>query len=216
MIEEKFYETKITFIIPTIGRTTLKDTLLSLINQTNPHWKAIVIFDGIEIDNNIVGFYDERIKVIKSSKLGEGHNSAGNVRNYGIQFAETEWIAFVDDDDSIKNTYVDIFLNEIIKYNYIDLIIFRMLDHGLILPPDNVNNFEHCRVGISFALKKYIFDSGIVFEPSTYEDFFLLNKIRENNFTIMISPYLLYFVKKCDTSIELPNSNRVFINADDK
>ena len=56
----------------------------------------------------------------------------------------------------------------------------------------------------------------IVFEPSIYEYFFLLNKIRENNYTIMISPYLLYFVKNYDTSIELPNSNRVIINADDK
>ena len=43
----------ITFIIPTIGRNTLTRTVISLLQQTNKNWKAIIIFDGIKsnIDN---------------------------------------------------------------------------------------------------------------------------------------------------------------------
>lgn len=40
-------EAIVTFIIPTIGRDTLSKTIDSLINQTNPNWKAIIVFDGI-------------------------------------------------------------------------------------------------------------------------------------------------------------------------
>ena len=38
----------ITFIIPTIGRETLKNSIDSLINQTDHDWNAIIIFDGIK------------------------------------------------------------------------------------------------------------------------------------------------------------------------
>ena len=82
----------ITFIIPTIGRSTLSNTLESLINQTNPNWKAIVIFDGV---SSTIKNTDRRISVIESSKLGKTYNSAGVVRNYGITLADTEWVAFV-------------------------------------------------------------------------------------------------------------------------
>ena len=39
---------KITFIIPTIGRDTLSNTIKSLEEQTNQNWNAIIIFDGIK------------------------------------------------------------------------------------------------------------------------------------------------------------------------
>ena len=38
----------ITFIIPTIGRLSLNDTINSLINLENKNWKALIIFDGIK------------------------------------------------------------------------------------------------------------------------------------------------------------------------
>jgi glycosyltransferase involved in cell wall biosynthesis len=200
---------KITFIIPTIGRNTLQKSLSCLLNQTNNEWNAIVIFDGIEpnIDIN-----DERILVLKTSKLGKGHNSAGNVRNYGIKYVKTEWIAFLDDDDAIKNNYVDIFLNEISNYTT-DLIIFRMIDNKyIILPKHNTDNFYEGSVGISFAVKKKVLDTGIIFEPSHLEDYYLLSKVRENKYKIMISPYLLYFVRNYNIDSCNILSNRVFIN----
>jgi glycosyltransferase involved in cell wall biosynthesis len=212
-------DTKITFIIPTIGRPTLKETLSSLINQTYDKWYAIVIFDDIDPDETILAeftdrsvFSDPRIEIIRSPKLGEGTNSAGNVRNYGIKYAKTEWIAFVDDDDSVKHSYVECFLDEIINHD-VDTIIFRMVSEGhTILPPIDTDNFYCCGVGISFALKKSIFDAGIVFEPSCTEDFFLLDKIRENKYKIMISPHVLYYVRNYNNHIESHDcGSRVFI-----
>lgn len=80
-------------------------------NQTITNWKAIVIFDGIKPN---IYETDPRITIIKTPiKLGQGYNSAGLVRNYGIKFANTEWVAFVDDDDSITPNYVESFLSEL-------------------------------------------------------------------------------------------------------
>ena len=181
--------TKVTFIIPSIGRDTLKTTICSLINQTNSNWKAIIIFDGI---NPTIWTNDNRITMIKCTKLGKNKNSAGLVRNYGILLAKTEWIAFVDDDDSIK--YEN------------DVIIFRMIFGGAIIPNNCTDNFYNGNVGISFALKRSIFESGIIFEPSNEEDFYLLDKIRQNKYKMMISPYLLYSV----FNYEIENNNTVF------
>jgi glycosyltransferase involved in cell wall biosynthesis len=202
-------DVKITFIIPTIGRDTLQNTIDCLLNQTDPKWKAIIVFDGIlpNITND-----DERIKIVTCPKVGE-KNSGGLVRNYGINLADTEWIAFVDDDDGIKNTYVEIFLDEITHYCNNDLIIFRMIypDNVLLLPPVDTDNFYFCKVGISFVVKKKIFDSGLIFVPGQFEDYTFLDKVREQKYKIMISRYLLYFVRNYNTENNTI-SNRVFIN----
>jgi glycosyltransferase involved in cell wall biosynthesis len=99
---------KITFIIPTIGRSTLQQTVQCLLQQTNPAWKAIIVFDGIE---PTIQPRDNRIDILTHAKVGV-NNYAGAVRNYGISHATTEWIAFVDDDDGISSNYIDLFLFE--------------------------------------------------------------------------------------------------------
>ena len=191
---EKFpNKSLITFIIPTIGRSTLSKTLDCLINQSNPNWKAIVIFDGIF--SSII-YTDPRIRIIESPKLGEGTNGAGLVRNYGITFADTEWVAFVDDDDNLSRRYVDIFIEETNAYTLADIIIFRMEAYkDCILPKFSTDTFYFEEVGISFAVKKKVFDEGHVFIPSKKEDFVYLDEARNKKYNIMISPYVTYFVR---------------------
>ena len=193
LIENVANKPRITFIIPTIGRSTLPKTLNCLINQSNPNWKAIVIFDGISptIQNR-----DPRIRIIESPKLGQGTNNAGLVRNYGITFADTEWIAFVDDDDNLSRRYVDIFLEESSAYTLADIIIFRMEAYkDCILPKFSTETFYFEEVGISFAVKKKVFDEGHIFIPSGREDFVYLDGARNKKYNIMISPYVTYFVR---------------------
>ena len=206
----------VTFIIPTIGRDTLTRTIESLEKQTNENWKAIIIFDGC---SPTIELNSEKIQIIQIEKKGEGLNSAGNVRNEGIKLATTEWIAFVDDDDTIASNYVETFYNEIQEFNNMDVIIFRMsyeLNKDQILPHLNEsNNFYHAAVGISFAMKKNLCDLGYIFIPSIGEDYDLLNKIRENNYKMMISPYIRYFVRGNEYIEQTNNTvigNRVFIN----
>uniref|UniRef100_A0A6C0B8T6 Glycosyltransferase 2-like domain-containing protein n=1 Tax=viral metagenome TaxID=1070528 RepID=A0A6C0B8T6_9ZZZZ len=184
----------ITFIIPTIGKDTLKNSIESLKNQTDDNWKAIIIFDGlkpnIEIDN-------PKITVLDIEKKGVGGNGAGIVRNYGMEKVDSEWIAFLDDDDTIAPDYVETFNKEIQEHPYVDVIIFRMYRYNWepnVIPFPESDNFHANEVGISFALKTKIFKSGLKFEPSSGEDFMYLTNIRANNYCMMISPYVKYFV----------------------
>jgi glycosyltransferase involved in cell wall biosynthesis len=199
----------ITFIIPTIGRNTLVDTINSLLYQTNNLWKAIIIFDGIE---PIYETNDDRIQILQCEKLGQGVNRAGLVRNYGMTFVDTEWVGFVDDDDTLSSNYVEHLLNETIKYDT-DIIIFRMFnqENNIILPNLETDHFYEAQVGISFAIKKKVFDEGCQFIASGTEDFSYLENAQINGHKIMISPYITYFVRNSDYSICKTIGNRVFI-----
>ena len=196
-----------TFIIPTIGRVTLEKTIRSLQKQTSVNWLAIVIFDDVtpSIENN-----DPRILFLLCNKLGEGPNYAGRVRNYGMNFVKTNWIAFLDDDDSISPNYVETFNEEIINFSA-DVVIFRMHFDNNILPELDTSDLQKGKVGISFAIKKKLVDSGFIFSPSEYEDYDYLSLLKSNNYTIMISPYVLYFVRDYDVKCELIG-NRLFLN----
>lgn len=199
----------ITFIIPTIRRETLKNTLLSLQNQTIENWKANVIFDDCDININNI---DERIKIIRCNKLGSNINNAGLVRNYGIELADTKWVAFLDDDDVIDETYLEKFYEELkLNNNEFDVLIFRMNLCGRVIPSLDTDNFYINDVGISFVMKKEIFDKGVKFIPNGAEDFLLLNQIRKKNYKMIISPYVMYYV---ENSVHDSNviGKRVFIN----
>ena len=70
------------------------------------------------------------------------------------------------------------------------------------------DNFYINNVGISFAMKTQIFNSGIKFIASSTEDYNILNVLRENNNIIMISPYIRYIVNDNNSNID------TFINND--
>jgi glycosyltransferase involved in cell wall biosynthesis len=206
--DNKISDNMVTFIIPTIARQTLKNTLISLQNQTIQSWKAIVIFDGCEqnIDN-----IDDRITVIVCNKIGKNINNAGLVRNHGIQFVNTKWIAFLDDDDTIDCKYLEKFYEELELNSNLDVLIFRMKHKGRVIPSITTKNFYINDVGISFIMKKQIFDNGITFIPNNAEDFLLLNRIRKKNYKIIISPFVLYYVKNSIHNDDIIG-NRVYIN----
>jgi len=190
----------VTFIIPTIGRESLEKALQSLYNQTITDWKAIVIFDGLEPN---ITTNDERVTITKCEKAGtsevvngiEKPNGAGNVRNFGIKMADTEWIAFLDDDDTLAHTYLECLYNEIHLCYNVDVVIFRMVhpEYG-VLPKVSSTHFQKYEVGISFAVKRKIFNDELMFISSHDEDYVLLCNIRDKGHKIVMSPYVKYFV----------------------
>jgi glycosyltransferase involved in cell wall biosynthesis len=217
----------ITFIIPTIGRASLLITLASLYGQTDGRWRAIIVFDGIPSILKEGDLLDTRIQVLEIEKSGVHINSAGLVRNAGIRTCLTEWVGFVDDDDTLSSRYVETFYKEVESYPEVDVLLFRMyvekpsyLNPGcFILPELNTADFYWRKTGISFALRTSIFlDRGIWFEPSEEEDYLFLDGLRRRGFHMMISPYIRYFVRATDTGVldeftsDLVVGNRVIIS----
>ena len=189
----------VTFITPSKGRATLAHTIMSMYEQTNNDWNSVICFDNVELTIKS----NTKIQAIKTpKKLGVGVNSAGDVRNYAIDYIKTtsllvEWLGLVDDGDILAPTYVNSLKYLSNLYPNIDLIVFKMLllDTERIIPRD-INlplvDLEN-DIGISFAFKPKIFDK-VRFFPSSGEDYQFLIKAVDEGFNMLKSNLLEYIV----------------------
>lgn len=208
----------VTFIIPTIDRPSLIRTILSLLNQTNPRWNAIIIFDGCEprisYFNDMIS--DPRFLSICINCRGlnkiKDHSSAGAVRNIGMNLVTTPWIGFVDDDDFLHPEYVHKLIEEISITPHANVISFRMKNKNLIVPPISQRSIQNGHIGISFAMKTMLFKNGFLFIQSEIEDFNLLDRIQQSGNTIVLSPYLTYFINDTELSSHLIGARRHIIH----
>lgn len=188
----------ITVIIPSKGRDSLNAALLSLKQQTNPMWRCIVSFDGITkedlptppiSDNRIIHYYN-------SAKIGDGFNGGGAVRNKAIDLAETNWICFLDDDDSFQPNYMEAFYNELDKHPNMDVCIFKMrFTNGVVLPPEGMKELAMGQVGISFAVKlRFLNIHNLRFTNGRTEDYRLLKELQQACANIHFSDHVVYNV----------------------
>tara|TARA_E500000178_G_C16528279_1_gene533268 strand:- start:317 stop:589 length:273 start_codon:yes stop_codon:yes gene_type:complete len=82
-----------------------------------------------------------------------------------------------------------------------------------ILPKTSSVHFQKYEVGISFAMKKSVFDSGCHFESSHDEDYNLLCYIRDRSHKMVMSPYIKYFVHNTNHTERHPETgSRIVIN----
>lgn len=199
-------EPKVTFVIPSMCRSSIECSLDSLNNQTDQRWRAIVCFDhcGPKIDSN------EKVLAMRfdgDSPVGPDcrycvkgwKSSAGVVRNHAISQAVTDWVAFLDDDDIVTDDYVQRLVEESDANPDCDAVVFRMLiGHGrprfIPSPRASQNNFKHGSVGISFAVKRDLFQK-ISFTRGRGEDYRLLRDIKNQGSKIHFSHYMTYLVK---------------------
>lgn len=189
------------FIIPSIARKTLVNTLSSIyeIVAERDEWRMVICFDNVLPCCSSGG----NVLCIKTDKkLCVGHNGAGEVRNYAMQSAidkfnlqDDSWFFFVDDDDSLCSNYI-IAVKEAIAESNPDIIIFKMkYTNGSTLPPDGIKDIMllENRVGISFGIKKRVFDQ-LKFTPSSGEDYQFLKRAVEMGYSIHVSNRVTYNV----------------------
>jgi glycosyltransferase involved in cell wall biosynthesis len=158
---------------------------------------------------------DARFTFINAPRTG----SAGLTRNYGMRHIKEEWVAFLDDDDHLRNDYCQRLEEEIQGFPEVKTVIWRILHQDAIVPDPESKNFICGRVGIASAIHHTIFEKyGISFCSEYAEDYFLLDYIRSQNFPMLISPYVLYAVRGvCFSQLEHraykeTDSNRARIN----
>jgi len=78
----------------------LGETISSVLSQTYPHWELLIVIDAKSTDQSLSlakewSSKDSRILILESiANLGVANN-----RNYGIQKAKGDFIAFLDADD---------------------------------------------------------------------------------------------------------------------
>lgn len=207
----------ITFIIPTICRNTLSTAIQSLFDQSINDWKAIVVFDGInEIDSHLKSLLDDdRILYLSIEKTGSNtigiHGTAGSVRNIGMNYVDTPWIGFLDDDDKLTPDYCKCLLYEIYNTPTAEVISFKMYDNNNIIPPIDYSSITPGFIGISFSFKSDLFKKGFKFKQSDIEDYTLLKDFESANIKIVLSPFICYIVRNSN-KINISSTNRYIIN----
>ena len=83
---------KISVVIPTTGRDSLKQALESCISQSYADFEILIIDDSF-LQNIVI--FNPRVKVLYTG----GSKGVSEARNLGIQNATGVYIAFLDDDD---------------------------------------------------------------------------------------------------------------------
>jgi len=189
-------EPVVTFIVPTLGRASLRATLESLQRQTCPAWRCLVGFDGIPVQKLID---DVRIQYISLPKVGGCRNFGGAVRNKLLDLAVTPWAAFVDDDDTVRPSYVQSLQNELVEHPNANTVVFRMsydTNDRRVLPPLGQSRVEVAKVGISFASRmQFLKNHNIRFRNGSVEDYQFLRLIERRGGPIIWSNNIEYNVR---------------------
>ena len=217
---KKIADAQVTFIIPSKGRHSLVRTLESLLAQTQELWAAIIVYDGI-LSNSLYLNNETNTPVFTHTQgniLNDGRfcfqyrpasyresNCAADIRNFGIAHATTDWVAFVDDDDTLKPEYVQYLLAQSAEYPKVDAVLFRMcqyfpeFDNFRLIPDKNTEDLVINDVGISFAVRRELCqEKNYWMKPSNTEDYLFLDRLYNDHFSILLSKHNTYKVKDFD------------------
>ncbi len=110
----------VSIIIPVYNvKAYLLDCLNSIINQTEIDWEAILIDDGSTDGSGVIcdeySHKDCRFKVIHQENSG-----AARAKNIGLDYASGEYIAFVDSDDTVENTWLATCLQHLQEFDVVE------------------------------------------------------------------------------------------------
>lgn len=88
---------RISFIVPTIGRPTLRDLISTLRAEIGPEDEVLVVGDGSQpIARGIMSLPDWRFHYFEHS----GHTVGNAQRDFAIKRATGDFLMFADDDDN--------------------------------------------------------------------------------------------------------------------
>lgn len=179
---EKGHTMKVSIIIPVHNAAnTIRETLLSVMNQAGEDMEIILIDDCSQDDSISVieetAAGDPRVILLKNStNLG-----VSAARNKGLTAANGEYIRFVDDDDPLPEGSINSML-EVAEANGSDLVIGIMEKVRLGRKTDIIATVA---LGARKVIDKY--DPDLTQSFSVCNKMFRLNIIREHG--IMFRPY---------------------------
>lgn len=109
-------------IIPTYNRPqSLIESIRSVVSQTYKNWVLYIIGDKCPVLNELMHMIKDAGQYhpnIRWWNLQENNGAGGAVpRNYALTIAQSEWIAYLDDDNTWKPNHLQTMVDEIEKDN---------------------------------------------------------------------------------------------------
>lgn len=115
---DKIYEISFSIIMPTYNRRNMIEIAInSVINQTYKNYELIIIDDGSEDDTvpYLYSMYSTLIEknIIKIIELKK-NSGPSHARNRGLEIAKNKWIVYLDSDNILDRSYLQLFADSII------------------------------------------------------------------------------------------------------
>lgn len=133
-------------------------------------------------------------------EIDKFHIGASAIRNGLIKLADTEWVSFLDDDDTVTDDYVQRLKEESEAHPEADVIIFReyfiqdLMEEGNPYPDHFIWTapvVHWGQIGIAFSVKREVaLKHPFLEEPN--EDFHFIERIDQAGHKIHFSKYLVY------------------------
>ena len=197
---------KISVIVPVYkAEKYIVECINSILSQTYTDFELILIDDGSpDLSGKICDEYasnDERIIVVHKSNGG-----VSSARNVGISRATGEWITFVDADDMLFNTCLEVCINKIIKDD-LDMLqffhtsskVYTENEYGKVFSSTSFLNLKHnvC-IGACFIKADVIKYNHITFpeEIKLAEDQVFVIKCILNSTRVEIVKDTLYYYRE--------------------
>lgn len=117
ILEKDEAKSLVSIIVRTCGRPDcLRETLISLRNQTYKNIEIVVVEDGKNTSEEMIKneFSDLNI-VYRATGTNVGRSKVGNI---AMELASGKYLNFLDDDDAFYPDHVSILVNELEKNNY--------------------------------------------------------------------------------------------------
>lgn len=101
----------VSVIVPVYNvKQYLEECFTSICNQTYQHLEIILVDDGSTDGSG--DLCDELVKRDPRSRvLHKPNGGLSDARNYGLRFANGDWVSFVDSDDYVSPVFIEILLN---------------------------------------------------------------------------------------------------------
>ena len=201
----KFTEQPLLFsvIITTFNRPDqLKTAVKSVLEQTIKNLELIIVNDGgVNIENVLLGFEDDRLIVINKLQ-NEGPAAA---RNSGIKFAKGKYIAFLDDDDIYLNDHLETALKWLRKGHkvvYTDAYRYTFKKSGneykliKISTPYSIDyNRDKLMLGNISPVNCFVFDKELINKSGLFDEGFTV--LEDWEFWLRLSSHSdFYHIKK--------------------
>lgn len=210
----------ISIIIPVFNlENYIKNCLDSILLQTYKNLEILIVDDGsTDTSPSICDSYsdiDSRIKVFHTQNGGAAH-----ARNIALKHMTGDLVTFIDGDDYVDSSYIEMLYNNMINKNA-DISICKWIDvydnsSHKALPSTFTKTFDRYS-GLKALMYQIDFDSamwvklyksklfdGITFpEGNLYEDLAIIYKIFDRANTIAYTDYAGYFymIRKTGTTL---------------
>lgn len=186
----------VTFIIPSIGRYSLRRAMDSVLNQDSPSpvMDMIVAFDGVPPRFHYEKVDESSVTYIELPKQGIPAKARNKILDLGIN---SDWTAFLDDDDFISNDYGKRLLYFDKKYPDVDIFISSIMFLGQkrVIPKVKDQIFRMDDVGINFCYRNNERTKDLRFRDiDNREDYYFLEDAKTKGLNIYLTHEVNYFV----------------------